>query len=192
MADIRILKEEVLSDKKYTLKQYDFERKNRKGEWTQQQKQVFDHGNAATVLLYNTEKNTVILTRQFRLASYVNGHPDGRLIETPAGLLEKGEAPEQTMLREIKEETGYDVPQVTKIFEAYSSAGVFTEIIHYFVAPYTSKQRVAKGGGLEEEGEELDVLELPFSEAWRMVESGEIRDAKTLLLLHYAKTKGLL
>lgn len=192
MSEVRIKAEKVLSNEQYTLKRYDIEVKNKKGEWTQQSREVFDHGNAATVLLYNTEEKTVILTRQFRLATFVNGNPGGMLVETPAGLLEEGEAPETTMLREIKEETGYAVQEIKKIYEAYSSAGAFTEIIHFYVAPFRREQKVEKGGGLEEEGEELSVMEVPFAEALRMLEAGDIRDLKTIMLLHYAQAKGLL
>lgn len=192
MPEVRITNETILSNEQSTLKRYDYETKNRKGEWKPQQREVFDHGNAATVLLYNPDEKTVLLTKQFRLATYVNGNPSGMLVETPAGLLEEGEAPEETMLREIKEETGYDVKQVQKVYEAYSSAGAFTELIHFYIAPYNKEQKVEKGGGLEEENEEITVLEVLFAEALRMLDSGEIKDLKTIMLLHYAQAKGLL
>lgn len=192
MPELRNLKETVLSDEHYTLKRYDFELKNRKGEWKEQRREVFDHGNAATVLLYNPVEKTVVLTRQFRIATHVNGNPGGMLVETPAGLLEENEPPEETMRREIKEETGYEVQELQKIYEAYSSAGAYTEIIHFYVARYSKEQKVEKGGGLEEEGEEVNVMEVPFDEALRMLEAGEIRDLKTIALLHYAQVKRLL
>jgi nudix-type nucleoside diphosphatase (YffH/AdpP family) len=192
MPEIRITNETILSDEHYILKRYDFETKNKKGEWTPQQREIFDHGNSATVLLYNPVEKTIILTKQFRMASYVNENPSGMLVETPAGMLEDGEEPEITMLREIKEETGYEVESVQKIYEAYSSAGAFTELIHFYVAPYRKEQKVERGGGLEEEGEEIKVLEMPFAEALRMLEGGGIKDLKTITLLHYAQVKGLL
>jgi GDP-mannose pyrophosphatase NudK len=192
MAQVKIKKEEILSNEHYTLKRYTFDIQKKDGEWETQDREVFDHGNAATVLLYNPEKKTIILTRQFRMATYVNGNSTGMLIETPAGLLEEGEAPEKTMLREIKEETGYEIGDVQKLYEAYSSAGAFTELIHFYVAPYRKEQKVAEGGGLEEEGEEIKVMEVPFEQAFRMIETGEIKDAKTILLLLHAKVKGLM
>ena len=192
MAQVKITKEEVLSDEHTTLKKYTFDIRKKDGEWETQEREVFDHGNAATVLLYNREEKTIVLTKQFRLATYVNGNPSGMLVETPAGLLEEGEAPEKTMLREIKEETGYEIENVQKVYEAYSSAGAFTELIHFYVAPYKRKQKVEEGGGLEEEGEEIRVMEIPFDKAISMVENGEIKDAKTILLLLHAKLKGLL
>lgn len=192
MAHVKITGEKVLSNEHYTLKRYDFKIQKANGEWEEQSREVFDHGNAATVLLYNSATKTVLLTRQFRLATHVNGNPDGMLVETPAGLLEDGEAPEKTMLREIREETGYAVDGVQKIYEAYSSAGAYTELIHFFVAPYRNEQKVSRGGGLEEEGEEIKVLELPFADAVQMLARGEIKDLKTIMLLHYAQATGLL
>lgn len=192
MAQVKIKNEEVLSDEHYTLKRYTFDIQKKNGEWETQKREVFDHGNAATVLLYNPDEKTIILTKQFRIATYVNGNATGMLIETPAGLLEEGEAPEKTMIREIKEETGYEVKEVQKLYEAYSSAGAFTELIHFYAAPYRKEQKVTKGGGLEEEGEEIRVMEVPYEEAFRMMESGEIKDAKTILLLLHARVQGIL
>lgn len=192
MAQVKIQNETVLSDEKYTLKRIAYKQETQDGQLQQQERQVFDHGNAATILLYNCEKQTVILTRQFRIATYVNGNESGMLMETPAGLLEKNEAPETAILREVKEETGYELTHVKRILAAYSSAGILTELIHFFVAPYTDEQKKSNGGGLKEEGEDLQVLELPFTEALDMVNRGEIRDAKTILLLQYAKLHVLL
>lgn len=191
MAQVKIKNEKVLSDEHTTLKSIEFDIQKKNGEQETQTREVFDHGNAATVLLCNSDEKTIILTKQFRIATYVNGNATGMLIETPAGLLEEGEAPEKTMIREIKEETGYEVESVQKVYEAYSSAGAFTELIHFYVAPYRKEQKVAKGGGLEEEGEEIRVMEVPFEQAFRMMESGEIKDAKTILLLLHAKVKGI-
>lgn len=184
--------EETLYEGKHPLMKYRFHQQMRNGEWAEQERQVFRHGNAVTALLYNPQRRTVLLTKQFRIASYVNGNSGGMLLETPAGLLESGEAPDAAVLREIKEETGYAVPAVQKVYEAYSSAGVFDELIHYYVAPYGPEHKVDAGGGLEEEGEDVKVMELPFDKAMRMVKSGELKDAKTILLLLHAGVTGLM
>lgn len=191
MANARITNEKILSDEKYTFKRIDFDLQKKNGEWQSQKREVFDHGNAVTVLLYNQEEKTVLLTKQFRVATYINGNAEGMLLETPAGLLEGDEAPEEAMLREIREETGYALAEVEKVFEAYSSPGSVTELIHYYVAPYRKDQKEGEGGGLEEEGEDVTVVELPFAEAVQLMNNGGIRDAKTLLLLHYAQLKKL-
>lgn len=192
MKDINITKEKVLYEGHGVLKEISFSQTNSKGEKEEQTRVLFDHGNAVTALLYNREKKTVLLIKQFRLPTFVNGNPDGSLLETCAGLLEENERPEDAMIREIKEETGYEVESVQKIGEGYSSPGAYTELIHYFIAPYTESQKTGAGGGLKEEGENLQILELPFEEAMRRAANGEIKDAKTLLLLYYAKANNLL
>jgi nudix-type nucleoside diphosphatase (YffH/AdpP family) len=156
------------------------------------QREVYDHGNAATALLYNREHRSIILTRQFRLPTYLNGNKDGFLLETCAGLLEEGEDPATTMKREILEETGYAVNKVEKVFEAYTSAGSLTELVHFYIAAYNGSQKKEEGGGLEEEGEDIRVIEMPFENALSMMERGEIRDIKAILLLQYALLKELL
>lgn len=191
MAQVKIKEEKILSNNHYLLKEVQFDIQKKNGEWETQKREVFDHGNAVTALLYNTEERTIILTRQFRVATFLNGNSSGMLTETPAGLLADNEPPEEAILREIKEETGYELTGIQKVFEAYSSAGSLTELIYYYVAPYTRAQKVGKGGGLEEEGEELKIMEVPFAEAVEMVEKGEIRDAKTILLIQYALLKNL-
>ena len=191
MAQVKIKDEKVLSDEHYVLKRIEFDIQKKNGEWETQKREVFNHGNAVTVLLYNKETRNLLFTRQFRIATYVNGNRDGMLVETPAGLLEDNESPEAAMLREIKEETGYAVSSVQKVFEAYTSAGVLTEKVYFFVAPYTNEQKVGKGGGLEEEGEEIDVIEMSLDKAVQMMESGEINDVKTILLIQYAQLKKL-
>lgn len=192
MPAITIKNETILSDEKYTLKRFEYDVQMKNGSTQTQNRQVLNHGDAATVLLYNKESRTVILTKQFRMATYVNQNSSGMLIETPAGLMNKNESPEETIIREIKEETGYAVSNVQKLFEGYSSPGILTEMIYYFAAPYSKEQKTGEGGGLKEEGEEVQVMELPFDEALQMIERGEIRDTKTILLLYTAQVKGLL
>ncbi|HEY1022408.1 MAG TPA: NUDIX domain-containing protein [Flavisolibacter sp.] len=192
MTQVRINSEEILSKQKTVLTRVNFSVQQKDGCWQDQQREVFDHGNAVTALLYNKKKGTVLLTKQFRLATYLNGNSSGMLLEACAGLLEEGETPEETMIREIKEETGYDVKSVEKLFEAYSSPGAYKELVHYFLAPVTDGQKKSAGGGLAEEGEDVKLVEMPFEKAMQMVVTGEIRDAKTIVLLLYAQVNKLL
>jgi nudix-type nucleoside diphosphatase (YffH/AdpP family) len=182
---IRIHSVEVLSDDWYVLKKTTFDYKRRDGTWQRQTRETYDRGNGATILLYNLERGTVILTRQFRFPAYVNGH-DGLLIEAPAGLLDQA-SPEDRIRAEAEEETGYRVHDVRKIFEVYMSPGSVTEKVHFFVAAYEPASKIMTGGGLEGEGEDIEVLELPLADALRMIENGEIADGKTIMLLQYAK-----
>lgn len=191
MAQVKIKNEKILSDEYYTLKRIDFDIQKENGEWTSQKREVYDHGNAVTVLLYNPQEKTIVLTRQFRLPSYINGNKNGMLLEAPAGLIGENEKPEETIIREIKEETGYEIEKVQKIFEAYSSPGSLTEIIYYYIASYNKEQKKSEGGGLEEEGEDVKVMEMSFADAVQLMEKGEIRDAKTIILLQYAMLKSL-
>jgi nudix-type nucleoside diphosphatase (YffH/AdpP family) len=189
--NIKINKTEILSNKRYILKNIEFELKKKDGCWEKQQREVYDHGNAVTVLLYNNEKRTVILTKQFRIASYLNGNKEGTLIEACAGLLED-ETPEEAVKREITEETGYELKEVKKIFEAYMTPGAYTELLYFFIAEYESKQKINEGGGLVEEQEEIEILEIDFDKAYKMIQTGEIKDAKTILLLQYARLNNLM
>lgn len=191
MAQVKINDAKILSDEHYILKWLDYEIQKKNGEWVNQKREVFDHGNAVTVLLYNQANKTVILTKQFRIATYINGNKSGMLVETCAGLMDDNESPDDAIIREIKEETGYAVTNVQKVYQAYSSAGSLTELIYLYIAPYTKEQKVAKGGGLEEEGEDVKIIEMSFDEAIEMMERGEIQDAKTIILLQYAQLKGL-
>jgi nudix-type nucleoside diphosphatase (YffH/AdpP family) len=191
MAQVKLKGEQILSDQRYILKKVSFDIQKKDGSWQNQDREVYDHGNAVTALLYNIEERKVILVRQFRIASFINGNKSGMLSETCAGLLEKDEDPKDAMIREIEEETGYEVRDIQKVYEAYSSAGAFTEMIHYYIAAYNKDQRKGKGGGLENEQEELQVMELSFDEVVAMLQKGEIKDAKTIILLQYALLKGL-
>ncbi|MCG2617346.1 GDP-mannose pyrophosphatase NudK [Terrimonas sp. NA20] len=188
--NIRITNTELLSDHWYVLNKitYDYQKKN--SEWVTHTREVYDRGNGATILLYNREKKTVILTRQFRLPTFVNGNDSGMLIEACAGLLDTDNA-EDAIRRETEEETGYKVSDVRKIFEAYMSPGSVTEIVYFFVAEYSHHMKVAEGGGIEHEQENIEVLELPFANAIRMIEAGDIKDGKTIMLLQYAALHGL-
>jgi len=190
-ASIRNLKTEILSDNWYVLKKatYDFQKED--GTWETQSREAYDRGNGAVILLYNQENQTVILTSQFRLPSYLNGNKTGMLIEACAGLLDENN-PEDCIRKEVEEETGFKVTHVKKIYEAYMSPGSVTEILHFFIAEYNKEMKVSEGGGLADEHENIDVLELPFSQTLEMVSNGEIRDAKTIMLLQYAQINKLI
>jgi nudix-type nucleoside diphosphatase (YffH/AdpP family) len=187
--NLRILKTEILSDNWYVLKKVTYEI-FKDGEWKKQTREAYDRGNGATILLYNKEHKTVILTRQFRLPSFINGNESGMLIEACAGLLDK-DNPEDCIKRETEEETGYQVKHVRKIFEAYMSPGSVTEILYFFVAEFSSAMKVHEGGGVEDEQEHIEVLEIKLDDAMRMINTGEIKDGKTIMLLQYAKLNGL-
>ncbi|RYZ95891.1 MAG: GDP-mannose pyrophosphatase NudK [Sphingobacteriaceae bacterium] len=190
-AETRNVKTEILSDNWYVLKKVTFEHKTPNGEWKSFQREAYDRGNGATILLYNKVNQTVILTRQFRMPTYLNGNADGYLIEACAGLLDKDNA-EDCIRKETEEETGYKISAVKKVFEAYMSPGSVTELIYFFVAEYNKDMKVSEGGGLEEETEHIEVLELPFAKALDMMNTGDIKDGKTIMLLQYAKMNGLL
>lgn len=185
MEAINILETAILSDNWYTLKKITYEIKGNDGVVVKQEREAYDRGNGATILLYNQEQQTVVLTRQFRMPTYINGNASGMLIECCAGLLD-ADNPEDCIRRETMEETGYAVTDVRKVFEAYMSPGSVTEILHFFVAAYSAAQKVQEGGGLAEEQENIQVLELPFMQAMEMIRSGDIKDAKTIMLLQYA------
>jgi GDP-mannose pyrophosphatase NudK len=182
---VRIVDTTLLSDNWYILNKIQYEVLEKDGSWKKQTREVYDRGNGATILLYNKDQGTVILTKQFRLPSFVNGNADGMLIETCAGLLDK-DNPEDCIRRETEEETGYKVSDVKKVFEAYMSPGSVTEILYFFVASYTKDMKISEGGGVAEEQENIEVLEIPLNKAVKMIETGEIKDGKTIMLLQYA------
>ncbi len=186
MNPVNILKNEILSDNWYLLRKITFEHQAKDGTWETLSREAYDRGNGATILLYNKTAQTVILTRQFRLPTYLNGNESGYLVECCAGLLDE-DNPEECIKRETQEETGYKVSEVKKVFEAYMSPGSVTELLYFFVAEYSGAMKVGDGGGLKEETENIQVLELPFIEALAMIEKGEIKDAKTIMLLQYAQ-----
>lgn len=188
---VEILSEEILSNNWYTLRKYQYAYTAADGHKTVQTREAYDRGNGAAILLYNREKRSVILTRQFRLPSFVNGNTSGMLIEACAGLLDK-DNPEACIRREAEEETGYQPGEVTKVMEAYMSPGSVTEILYFFVAPYTAAMKVAEGGGVAHEQENIQVLEVSFEDALLMMKDGRIKDAKTIMLLQYAQINQLL
>ena len=187
---IKIQKTELLSDNWYLLNKVTFDYQKNDDSWITQKREVYDRGNGAAILLYNTAKKTVILTRQFRLPSYLNGNKTGMMIEVCAGMLDQ-DHPEQCIIRETEEETGYRIKKVEKIMETYMSPGAITEILHLFVGEYNESMKVSEGGGLEHEQENIEVMEMSYDEAYAMIASGEIKDAKTILLLQHAKIKNL-
>jgi GDP-mannose pyrophosphatase NudK len=188
--EVKILQTDILSNNWYTLKKVVYEYVKANGERMVQSREAYDRGNGAVILLYNKENRSVILTRQFRLPTYINGNETGMLIEACAGLLDKDD-PEACIRRETEEETGYKVQEVQKVFEAYMSPGSVTEILYFFVAQYTPLMKITDGGGMEHEEENIEVLEMSIDKAMEMMKSGEIRDAKTIMLLQYALLNNL-
>ena len=183
---ITIQKTELLSNNWYVLNKVTFDYKMEDHDSETQVREVYDRGNGAVILLYNLTKKTVVLTRQFRLPTYLNGNTSGMVIEACAGLLD-AENPEECIIRETEEETGYRLSSVKKVFQSYMSPGSVTEILHFFIGEYHPNMKVSDGGGLAEEHENIEVLEYSFDQAYQMIASGEIVDAKTIMLLQYAK-----
>ena len=188
---LKNIKTELLSDNYYTLNKLTFDYQLRNGEWVTQMRECYDRGDGAGILLYNKEKGTVILTKQFRMPTFLNDNIDGLLIEICAGMLDK-DHPEACIIRETEEEVGYRLKEVKKVFEAYSSPGVLTEKMHFFIGEYTDGMKVSDGGGVDTEHEDIEVLELPFEKAIYMLNNGEINDTRTIVLLQYALIHKLL
>jgi GDP-mannose pyrophosphatase NudK len=186
MPPITVLEEKLLSDNWYILKKFTYQYTSRTGEVKTTSREAYDRGNGATILLYNQQKGTVILTRQFRLPTYVNGNSSGLLIEACAGLLDE-EQPEAAITRETEEETGYVIEKLERVFEAYMSPGSVTEKLFFFIAYYSDDTSRGSGGGVEDE--EIEVLEIPFTKAMTMVAEGEIKDGKTIMLLQHLQIK---
>jgi nudix-type nucleoside diphosphatase (YffH/AdpP family) len=181
---IRIIDTQVLSDDWFILKKTTFDFLRRDNSWQRLSRETYDRGNGATVLLYDRRRETVVLTRQFRFPAFVNGH-DGMLLEVPAGLLDDA-TPEHRIRAEMEEEAGYRVQRVEKLFEAFMSPGSVTEKLHFFLAEYDAGSKVCLGGGVAAEGEDIEVIELPLADALQRIQSGEIVDGKTIMLLQYA------
>jgi nudix-type nucleoside diphosphatase (YffH/AdpP family) len=186
---VTITENKLLSDNWYVLRRYTYQYLGRDGRWTTQQREAYDRGNGATILLHNPQANTVILTRQFRLPTYVNGNPSGMLIEACAGLLDNDQ-PDDAIRRETEEETGFRVKSVEKILEAYMSPGSVTEKLFFYLAEYSADTERTLGGGVDEE--EIDLLEMPLTRAMELVRTGEIMDGKTIMLLQYLQLRQLM
>lgn len=182
---VKNIEHTLLSDNYYILNKVTFDYLMKSGEWVNQMREVYDRGDGAGILLYNTKKKTVILTKQFRMPTFLNDNKDGYLVEVAAGMLDK-DNPEACIIRETEEEVGYRLKEVKKIYEAYSSPGVMTEKMHFFVGEYTDDMKVSDGGGLDSEAEDIEVLEIPFDKAVEMLHDGEIVDTRTIVLLQYA------
>ena len=189
--EIKVTETKLLSDNWYILNKVTFTYQKENEKIQTHSREVYDRGNGAGILLYNSTKKTVILTRQFRLPTFLNGNKSGMMIEVCAGLLDADNA-EQAIIRETEEETGYRLQKVEKVVETYMSPGAVTEILYLFTGEYDESMKVSEGGGLDSEQENIEVLEYTFDEAYAMIESGEITDAKTILLLQHAKIKGLI
>ena len=183
---LKNVKNELLSDNYYILKKYIFDYKMKSGNWVTQMREVYNRGDGAGILLYNKLKKTVILVKQFRMPTFLNDNNDGFLVEICAGMLDK-DHPEACIIRETEEEVGYRIKEVKKVYEAYSSPGVMTEKMHFFIGEYTDNMKVSEGGGLDTEHEDIEVLEIPFAEAVKMLENGLIHDTRTIVLLQYAQ-----
>src|SRR5690606_39010593 len=187
--NITVIKDKILSENYFVLRNITYDLTRKSGDVIRHKREVYDRGNGATILLYNREKQSVVLIRQFRVATWVNGNPDGRLIETCAGLLDDDE-PEVCIRKEAIEETGFEVGEVKKVFELFMSPGGVTEIVHFFIAEYSDAHRIHQGGGVEDE--DIEVLEIPFVQALEMIRSGKIKDGKAVILLQYLQTTGLM
>jgi nudix-type nucleoside diphosphatase (YffH/AdpP family) len=180
----------LLSDSWYVLKKTTFDYLRNDGSWQRQSRETYDRGNGAVLLLFNAARNTVVLIRQFRFPTFVNGNADGMMVEACAGQLD-GDDPETCIRREAMEETGFQIRNPRKLFEAYMSPGSVTEKLHFFAAEYEASDRVAKGGGHEHEGEDIEVLEMTLPEALERIKTGDINDGKTIMLLQHAALVGL-
>ena len=187
--NINIIKDKILSENWFVLRNMTYELTRSDGSVVRHKREVYDRGNGATILLYNRHKQTVVLVRQFRIATWVNGNEDGMLIETCAGLLDSDE-PEACVRKEAIEETGFEVGEVRKLFELFMSPGGVTELIYFFIAEYNDTQRANDGGGVDDE--DIEVLELPYHRALEMMANGEIRDGKAVILLQYLQNSGLM
>ena len=187
---IKIINEKVISDRWFTLKDISFDYTRNNGEVQRQDRVVYHKGNYAALLLYNREKQTIILTKQFRMPAYINTPEDGFVTEVCAGMLDN-DSPEKAVIREAEEETGYRVTEVQKVFECYTSPGTLSELAHLYIGEYDDSMKVNAGGGTDAD-EDIEVLETSFKAALEMVKTGEIKDAKTIMLIQYAQLQGLL
>ena len=188
--NIKLISKDLLSSNWGKLFKVKYEYQLKDGSSQIQQREVYDRGNGAVILLYNKNKGTVILTEQLRIPTWFNGNADGLMIEACAGMLDEND-PEDCIRRETEEETGYTLSDVKKVMEVYMSPGSVTEILYFFVAAYSDTMKTGEGGGVDKEHENIEVLELSFDIAMEMISNGRIKDAKTIMLLQYAKINGL-
>ena len=187
--DVVVRDVELTSTGWHVLRRTTFDYRRRDGSWTTQQRETYDRGNGATILLYDLARRTVLLTRQFRYPVYVNDHPDGMLVEAAAGLLDDDD-PDTAIRRETSEELGVTLGSLTHVFDVYMSPGSVTERLHFYAAPYSPADRTHAGGGLLEDGEDIEPVELSIDDALAMIRDGRIADAKTVMLLQWAVLDG--
>ncbi|MEX9784883.1 GDP-mannose pyrophosphatase [Providencia manganoxydans] len=187
---VRNIRETLLSDNWYTLKKYTYELQRSDGNWQEQSRESYDRGNGAVILLYNRSKNTIVLIRQFRLPLYISGY-NQFLIEAAARLLDNA-SPEERIIAEAEEETGFKVQKIEKVFEAYMSPGSVTEKLYFYIAEYHDQDRLNLGGGLADEGEDIEVLEWEFPRALQAIKNGEIVDGKTIMLIQHVALNNIL
>lgn len=188
---VKQVRTKILSNDWYTLNKVTFDYQLRNGNWVNQSRECYDRGNGACILLYNATKKTIILVKQFRMPTYINENKSGMMIEACAGVLD-GDNPLTCIIKETEEETGYQIKNVKKVFESYMSPGAVTEVLHFFIAEYDEQMKVSDGGGLDTEHEDIEILELSFAKAIQMINTGEIKDAKTIMLLQYAQINKLI
>lgn len=184
---IRIVREDILSDNYFPLKNVTYEQRRADGSWQSQTHEVYDSASGAVILLYDPQRRTVVLTRQFRVGARLAGH-DGFVIEAPAGILD-GASPEERIRAEVREECGFEVGRIEKVMALFASPGSLTEQVHYFIAEYDPGKRCGEGGGKRDEGEDIEVLEIGFDEAFGKLARGEIVDAKTAVLLQHLQLR---
>ena len=187
--DVVVREVELVASGWHVLRRTTFDYRRADGRWTTEARETYDRGNGATILLHDVARGTVLLTRQFRFPAYVNGHPDGMLVEAAAGLLDEDD-PVTAIRREAAEELGVEVGELEHVFDVWMSPGSVTERLHFYAAAYTPAARTGTGGGVVAEGEDIEVVELPFGEALAMVHDGRIADAKTIMLLQWAALRG--
>ena len=191
MSKLKNITYNTLSNAWATLNRIDYDYQFNDGTWKRLSRESYDRGNGTSILLYNKQKGTIILTKQFRMPAYANDKNDGMSIEVCAGAIDKNEPPEICIIREVEEEVGYKIESATKVFESYMSPGAVTEKMYSFIAEYSDTMKVNDGGGVASENEEIEVLEIPFIKAIKMIKRGEIKDAKTIMLLQYAQINNL-
>lgn len=191
MVDIKIINREILSEKKYKLELIEVE-KSESGKTEKQQREVYFRPSATAILLCDPERKTVLLTRQFRLPVHLSSKKPEMIIEVCAGVIDDGEFPEHAIVREVEEETGYRISEIKQVAEGFTSPASFMEYVYFFTGIYSPDMRINEGGGKKEEGEDIELIEISFTEARKMLEAGEIRDVKTILLLQHALLSGML